>query len=88
MDDVLPSVGITMRFRALCDHYDSQCAAVGAVGAVRKARVPGLPDRDDWTAWNDLDDDRGGQVPAERALWFPTSIGSRPGSGVLTLCCR
>ena len=52
MDDALPSVGITIRFLALCDRYGSQRAAVDTVAEGRRAGVPGLPETDDWTAWN------------------------------------
>ena len=55
MDDALPSVGLTMRFLALCDRYGSQLAAVGVVAAGRTAGVTGLPLSDDWTAWNDAE---------------------------------
>ena len=56
MDDALPTVGITMRFLALCDLYGSHQAAVGRVAEGRRAGVPGLPGDDDWTQWNAAQD--------------------------------
>ena len=52
MDDALPSVGITIRFLALCNQYGSKRAAVDAVAEARRSGTPGLPETDDWTAWN------------------------------------
>ena len=53
MDDaLLPTVGMTMRFVALCDLYGSRRAAVDRVAEGRRAGVPGLPGDDDWTQWN------------------------------------
>ena len=52
MDDALPTVGMTMRFLALCDMYGSHGAAVGLVAQGRRAGAPGLPGDDDWTQWN------------------------------------
>ena len=52
MDDALPTVGMTIRFLALCDLYGSHRAAVGMVAEGRRAGAPGLPGDDDWTQWN------------------------------------
>ena len=52
MDDALPSVGMTMRFLALCDQYGSQRNAVATIAEGRRAGVPGLPAGNDWCAWN------------------------------------
>ena len=52
MDNELPSVGMTMKFLALCDLFGSQQAAVGTVATGRKSGVTGLPEQDDWTGWN------------------------------------
>ena len=48
MDDALPTVGMTIRFLALCDLYGSHRAAVGMVAEGRRAGAPGLPGDDDW----------------------------------------
>ena len=52
MDDALPSIGITIRFLALCNRYGSKRAAVSVVAQARRAGVPGLPETTNWTAWN------------------------------------
>lgn len=52
MDDGLPSVGMTIRFLALCERHGSKRAAVDIVSEGRRAGVPGLPATDNWTAWN------------------------------------
>ena len=44
----LPSVALTTRFLALCEHHGSQ--QLVAVG--RSTGVPGLPAGNDWTAWD------------------------------------
>ena len=48
----LPSVAITARFLALCDHYGAQRLAIHIVAAGRSAGVPGLPQHDRWAEWN------------------------------------
>ena len=48
----LPSVALTQRFLALCEHYGSQRLTVRLVAVGRSTGVPGLPPGDDWTAWN------------------------------------
>ena len=48
----LPSVGLTQRFLALCEHHGSQRLAVRLVAVGRSTGVSGLPPGDDWTAWN------------------------------------
>ena len=52
MDDALPTVGMTMRFLALCDLYGSRRAAVGLLAEGRRAGAPGLPGDDDWARWS------------------------------------
>ena len=53
MDDALPSLGMTIRFLALCTKYGSQQDAVAAIAEGRRAGVPGLPPPgSDWGAWN------------------------------------
>ena len=46
----LPSVALTQRFLALCEHHGSQRLAVRLVAIARDTGVPGLPPDDDWTA--------------------------------------
>ena len=52
MEKELPSVAVTTRFLALCEHYGSQRLAVKLVAVGRRSGVPGLPESDDWTAWD------------------------------------
>ena len=52
MDDALPTVGVTMRFLALCQLHGSHRATVGLLAEGRRAGAPGLPGDDDWTRWN------------------------------------
>ena len=47
-----PSVALTQRFLALCEHYGSQRLTVRLVAVGRSTGVPGLPAGDDWTAWD------------------------------------
>ena len=48
----LPSVAMTTRFLALCEHYGSEALAVHMVAAGRNTGVVNLPPSDDWTAWD------------------------------------
>ncbi|MCY3820693.1 MAG: hypothetical protein OXH52_15250 [Gammaproteobacteria bacterium] len=48
----LPSVALTQRFLALCEHHGAQRLAVRLVAVGRSVGVPGLPAGDDWTAWD------------------------------------
>ena len=48
----LPSVALTQRFLALCEHYGSQRRTVRLVAVGHSTGVPGLPAGDDWTAWD------------------------------------
>ena len=48
----LPSVALTRRFLALCEHHGSQRLAVRLIARGRNVGVPGLPASDDWTAWD------------------------------------
>ena len=48
----LPSVALTQRFLAQCQHHGSQRLAVRLVAVGRGTGVPGLPPGDDWTAWD------------------------------------
>ena len=48
----LPSVALTQRFLAQCEHHGSQRFAVRLVAVGRSTGVPGLPESDDWTAWD------------------------------------
>ena len=48
----LPSVALTQRFLALCEHHGSQRLAVRLVAVGRGTGVPGLPAGDDWTVWD------------------------------------
>ena len=50
--DELPSVALTQRFLALCDHHGSQHLAVKLVAVGRSTGTPGLPQSDDWTTWD------------------------------------
>lgn len=50
--DELPSVALTQRFLALCEHHGSQRLAVKLVAVGRSIGVSGLPASDDWTAWD------------------------------------
>ena len=56
----LPSVALTQRFLALCEHYGSQRLTVRLVAVGRSTGVPGLPAGDDWTAW-DAEENAGGR---------------------------
>ena len=47
----LPSVSLTRRFLAECEHHGSQRLAVRLVALGRNNGVPGLPANDDWTEW-------------------------------------
>ena len=48
----LPSVALTQRFLALCEHHGSQHLAVKLVAVGRGTGVQGLPESDDWTTWD------------------------------------
>ena len=48
----LPSVALTQRFLAQCQHHGSQRLAVRLVAVGRGTGVPGLPPGDDWTVWD------------------------------------
>ena len=48
----LPSVALTTRFLALCEHHGSQQLVVRLVAVGRSSGVPGLPAGNDWTAWD------------------------------------
>ena len=48
----LPSVALTQRFLALCEHHGSQHLVVKLVAFGRATGVPGLPESDDWTEWD------------------------------------
>ena len=48
----LPSVALTQRFLALCEHHGSQRLVVKLVAVGWGTGVPGLPETDDWTAWD------------------------------------
>lgn len=48
----LPSVALTQRFLAQCEHHGSQRFAVRLVAVGRSTGVSGLPESDDWTAWD------------------------------------
>ena len=50
--DELPSVALTQRFLALCEHHGSQHLAVKLVAVGRSTGVPGLPQSEDWTTWD------------------------------------
>jgi hypothetical protein len=52
MTNELPSVAITARFLALCNHYGAEQLAIHIVAAGRTAGVEGLPQNDDWAQWN------------------------------------
>ena len=52
MTNGLPSVALTARFLALCDHYGAQRLALRIVAAGRNAGVPRLPQHDRWAEWN------------------------------------
>ena len=52
MTNELPSVAITARFLALCEHYGAERLAVRIVAAGRTAGVAGLPQHDEWADWN------------------------------------
>ena len=58
----LPSVALTQRFLALCEHHGSQPLTVRLVAVGRSTGVPGLPAGDDWTAWDAERDARGRRV--------------------------
>ena len=47
----LPSVALTRRFLAQCEHHGSQRLAVRLVAVGRGIGLPGLPAGDDWTTW-------------------------------------
>ena len=48
----LPSVALTQRFLAQCQHHGSQRLVVRLVAVGRGTGVPGIPPGDDWTAWD------------------------------------
>ena len=48
----VPSVALTQRFLALCEHHGSQHLVVKLVAVGRGTGVPGLPESDDWTTWD------------------------------------
>ena len=48
----LPSVALTQRFLALCEHHGSQRLAVRLVAVGRSVGVSGLPASNDWTGWD------------------------------------
>ena len=48
----LPSVALTQRFLALCEHHGSQHLVGKLVAVGRGTGVPGLPENDDWTTWD------------------------------------
>ena len=48
----LPSVSLTRRFLAECEHHGSPRLAVRLIAVGRNAGIPGLPASDDWTAWD------------------------------------
>ena len=52
MKNELPSVALTTRFPALCEHHGSHRLAVKLVAVGRRSGVPGLPGSEDWTAWD------------------------------------
>ncbi len=52
MDDALPSVGMTIRFLAVCNRYGSRRVAVAIVADGRRQGLRELPDGNDWVTWN------------------------------------
>lgn len=52
MTNDLPSVAMTARFLALCDHYGAQRLAIRIVATGRAAGVERLPQHDEWPQWN------------------------------------
>ena len=48
----IPSVALTQRFLAECEHHGSQRLAVRLVAIGRNAGLPGLPPSNDWTEWD------------------------------------
>ena len=48
----LPSVALTGRFLALCEHHGSRHPVVKLVDVGRGTGVAGLPESDDWTTWD------------------------------------
>ena len=48
----LPSVTLTGRFLAACEHHGSERLAVRLVAIGRGTGVPGLPASDDWATWS------------------------------------
>jgi len=52
MTNELPSVAMTARFLALCDHYGAERLAIRIVAAGRNAGVDRLPQHDNWPDWN------------------------------------
>ncbi len=83
MDDALPSVGMTIRFLALCEQYGSQQNAVAIIVAGRRAGVSGLSSENDWGAWNAGElraavkylQERVGDRPPRRPPTVPASVG-------------
>ena len=69
MDDALPTVGMTMRFLALCELYGSHRAAVGMVAEGRRpeGRGAGPARRRRLDAMERRADAGGGRVPREPA---------------------
>ena len=48
----LPSIALTQRFLALCEHHGSQRVTLRLLAVGRSTGVPGLQVGDDWTAWD------------------------------------
>ena len=52
MTNELPSVAMTARFLALCDHYGAERLAIRIVATGRNTGVDRLPQHDNWPDWN------------------------------------
>ena len=63
--NALPSVALTVRFLALCEHYGSERLVVKLIASGRNSGVAGLPKTDDWPAW-DADEMRAAVEHLER----------------------
>ena len=63
----IPSVALTQRFLAQCEHHGSPGFAVRLIAVGRSTGVSGLPETDDWTAW-DADEMRSAVDYLERLL--------------------
>ena len=48
----LPSIALTRRFLALCEHHGSQHLVVKLVAVAAEPVLQGLPESDDWTTWD------------------------------------